>query len=126
MKKSHGRWMFAVLLASALMSGCAKQTYVEITTEAQTQPPETTAQEIEIETTTTAAQPEEELPPYYLPEERVEKDGKIMSYLTGQMTDVSKANRRPIAIMMSNDKQALPQYGINRAGVVYELSLIHI
>lgn len=120
MKKSHGRWMFAVLLASALMSGCAKQTYVEITTEAQTQTPETTAQEIEIETTTTAAQPEEELPPYYLPEERVEKDGKIMSYLTGQMTDVSKANRRPIAIMMSNDKQALPQYGINRAGVVYE------
>ena len=50
----------------------------------------------------------------------MEKDGKIRSYLTGQMTDVLKANRRPIAIMTSNDKQALPQYGINRAGVVYE------
>ncbi len=33
---------------------------------------------------------------------------------------VSQGNRRPLAIMMSNDKAALPQYGINRAGVVYE------
>ena len=33
---------------------------------------------------------------------------------------MEKANRRPIAIMMSNDKEARPQYGINRAGVVYE------
>ena len=59
-------------------------------------------------------------PPYYLPEERVEENGLIRSYLTGEMTDAAKANRRPIAVMMSNDKQALPQYGINRAGVVYE------
>ncbi len=55
-----------------------------------------------------------------VPDERVEIDGKIRSYLTGEMVDVSKANRRPVAVMMSNDKQALPQYGINRAGVVYE------
>lgn len=51
---------------------------------------------------------------------REEKDGKIESYLTGEMVDVRAANRRPLAIMMSNDKAALPQYGINRAGVVYE------
>ena len=55
-----------------------------------------------------------------IPDERVEVDGKIRSYLTGEMVDVSKANRRPVAVMMSNDKQALPQYGINRADVVYE------
>ncbi len=54
------------------------------------------------------------------PEERVEIDGKIRSYLTGEMVEVEKANRRPLAIMMSNDKEARPQYGINRAGVVYE------
>lgn len=54
------------------------------------------------------------------PDERIEVDGKIKSYLTGEMTDVAKANRRPLAVMMSNDKQALPQYGINRAAVVYE------
>ena len=44
----------------------------------------------------------------------------IRSYLTGEMVPVSQGNRRPLAIMMSNDKAALPQYGINRAGVVYE------
>ncbi len=52
--------------------------------------------------------------------ERVEKDGKIPSYLTGEMTDVAIADRRPIAIMISNDKAALPHYGINHAGVIYE------
>ena len=33
---------------------------------------------------------------------------------------MAKANRRPVAVMMSNDKASLPQYGINRADVVYE------
>ena len=56
----------------------------------------------------------------YLPEEREEKDGMIRSFLTGQMVPAEQADRRPIAIMMSNDKEARPQYGINRAGVVYE------
>ena len=42
------------------------------------------------------------------PEERVEVDGKIRSYLTGEMKDVSQANRRPIAVMMENDKAGLP------------------
>lgn len=54
------------------------------------------------------------------PAERIEVDGKIRSYLTGTMTTVEQANRRPLAIMMSNDKEALPQYGLNRAAVVYE------
>ncbi len=53
-------------------------------------------------------------------EEREEKDGMIRSFLTGQMVPAEQADRRPIAIMMSNDKEARPQYGINRAGVVYE------
>lgn len=51
---------------------------------------------------------------------RIEKDGKLPSYLTGEPVDAGIANRRPIAIMMSNDKEARPQYGINHAGVVYE------
>ena len=51
---------------------------------------------------------------------RIEKDGKIPSYLTGEMTDLAIAWRRPVAIMISNDKAALPHYGINHAGVIYE------
>ena len=44
----------------------------------------------------------------------------IRSYLTGQMVEAARGNRRPAAVMMSNDKEARPQYGMNRAGVVYE------
>lgn len=53
-------------------------------------------------------------------DERKEIDGKIRSYLSGEMKPVEIANRRPLAVMMSNDKAALPQYGINSAEVVYE------
>ncbi len=106
-----------MLLMTAMLSGCGNE-YEEVvatTAAAETETAEeTTAVVLELETETTAA---EEV---YEPEERVEVDGKIRSYLTGEMVDVAKANRRPLAIMMSNDKEAAPQYGINRAGVVYE------
>lgn len=53
-------------------------------------------------------------------EERAEKDGKIQSYLTGQWTDVGQALRRPIAVMIPNNRPAMPQYGLSRAGIIYE------
>ena len=120
MRKAGWKRITGILFAAALLSGCAKQTYVEVTTAEETTVAATSA-EIHIETATTEAEKvDPDQPPYYLPEERVEENGLIRSYLTGEMTDAAKANRRPVAVMMSNDKQALPQYGINRAGVVYE------
>ncbi|MEG7529906.1 MAG: DUF3048 domain-containing protein [Hungatella sp.] len=112
-----GRLLMFFLVAVCTLSGCKKK-YEEVAVpepvttveESTTRMELTTAVETEPET---EAQPEE-------PEERIEVDGKIRSYLTGEMVDIKKANRRPIAIMMSNDKASLPQYGINRAGVVYE------
>ena len=65
-------------------------------------------------------EPEEEEPDSLVIEERVEKDGKIQSYLTGQWTDVAQAKRRPIAVMIPNNAPALPQYGLSRAGIIYE------
>ncbi|MCI8888383.1 MAG: DUF3048 domain-containing protein [Hungatella sp.] len=112
------RWVPALIaVLTVFLGGCGK-TYVEvdITAVSSAPEPETTVMEI-ITTTepeTTAEETIEE------PEERVEVDGKIKSYLTGEMLDVEKADRRPVAVMMSNDKEARPQYGINRAGVVYE------
>ena len=114
------RALVLMLAAALLAAGCGKS-YVEsdVTAASSETVPETTAVEV-----TTAAvvetTPEETEEEETQEEERVEKDGKIRSYLTGEMVDVEKADRRPLAIMMSNDKQALPQYGINRAGVVYE------
>lgn len=104
----------------ALLCGCAQKTAAptetlpaDITIE-----PETETVVIEPESTEAETETEPETLEY--PEERMEIDGLIRSYLTGEMVPVSQGNRRPLAIMMSNDKDALPQYGINRAGVVYE------
>lgn len=119
--KKQGRWILTgmvIMMAAAVLAGCGKK-YEEVSvtteTEAQTRVEETTkAVVLETEPSTEAVTVSEE------PDERVEVDGKIRSYLTGEMIDVKQGNRRPLAIMMSNDKEALPQYGINRAGVVYE------
>lgn len=117
MKKS--RRIFAgitVFMLAAILSGCSsKYEEVSATTKAVETEKETIMQVVVLET-----EPAETTAVVSEPEERVEVDGKIRSYLTGEMVDVEKANRRPLAIMMSNDKEARPQYGINRAGVVYE------
>ena len=105
------RALALTLMAVCWLSGCSAHKEISVTV-AETQEE---TRELSLNTETEAeTQPEAE------PEERCEKDGKIQSYLTGEWTDVAKANRRPLAIMMSNDKVALPQYGINHAGVVYE------
>ncbi len=116
------RWIAAVVAAAGLMAGCAKEASVDVTAESVPEPPAVTTEaepEIFIHSET---EPVADDSPYdyYLPEERVEKDGMIRSYLTGEMVPASQGVRRPAAVMMSNDKEARPQYGINRAGVVYE------
>ncbi len=112
--------VLTVMAAAVILAGCRSHKAEEaIATLPETSaPPEATKVQL-----TTAAPPETEPetePEETEPEERIEVDGKIKSYLTGEMIDVAKANRRPLAIMMSNDKEAMPNYGINRAGVVYE------
>ena len=118
--RRHGRKGIMVLAAAVLaatLSGCGKK-YEEaaVTTAAETEaePTRVVGLETEPETEPPETEPEELV-------ERAEVDGKIRSYLTGEMVDVAIGNRRPLAVMMSNDKESLPQYGINRAGVVYEV-----
>lgn len=109
----------AVCMMAAMLSGCGNNKYEEVV--ATTAVVEATAaaepskQVVVLETETA-----ETTAAFEIQEERVEIDGKISSYLTGELVEVEKANRRPLAIMMSNDKEAQPHYGINRAGVVYE------
>lgn len=117
-------WLgFAGIIVSAVfLFGCSKK-YEEVWVSEQSV--ETSGagetKEIKISSTTEAADgPEANSGEYYTFEERTEKDGKIRSYLTGEMVSTAIGNRRPVAVMMSNDKEALPQYGINQAGVVYE------
>lgn len=57
---------------------------------------------------------------YPVIEERTVVDGKMQSYLTGEWTDIQMADRRPIAVMIPNNRPAMPQYGISKAGIIYE------
>ena len=43
------------------------------------------------------------------------------SELTNEWIDISLQNQRPIAVMVDNEKAALPHYGLTEADVVYEM-----
>lgn len=47
-------------------------------------------------------------------------EGEVKSLLTGEWVEESIGKSRPIAVMNGNTKEALPQYGLNSAGVIYE------
>lgn len=98
------------MMSVLVLSGCSRKAEkvavtaaptterVVVTTEAETEPAE--------------SEPEST--------ERVAVDGMIRSYLTGEMVPVEQGDRRPLAVMISNDKAAMPHYGMNNAGVIYE------
>ncbi|MDO5416749.1 MAG: DUF3048 domain-containing protein [Lachnospiraceae bacterium] len=119
-------WGVLLCLSAGVLSGCSGKyeeavvNTAEVSTEAVL---ETT--EISIVQETTEAETEAETEPEKMAglldlSDRTPVDGKVRSYLTGEWVDAAAGNRRPVATMMSNDKGALPQYGINRAGVIYE------
>ncbi|RKI81654.1 DUF3048 domain-containing protein [bacterium 0.1xD8-71] len=52
--------------------------------------------------------------------EREVVNGEMQSYLTGEWIRESAGTRRPIAVMIPNNRPAMPQYGLSRAGIIYE------
>ena len=49
------------------------------------------------------------------------REGMYRSELTNEWIDESLQNQRPVAIMVDNEKTALPHYGLNDADIVYEM-----
>ncbi len=47
--------------------------------------------------------------------------GYVRSELTNELIPASIQNQRPIAVMVDNEKVALPHYGVNKGDVVYEM-----
>ena len=101
MRKNKGKkYAFGVMAAwclavgAAALTGCGtKEVHNKITVESSVE--ETAAEAIEIETEAPQTEaPETEAPDPDEQEPRVEKDGKIRSYLTGEMVPVSQGNRR--------------------------------
>lgn len=52
--------------------------------------------------------------------EREVVDGKMQSYLTGEWKDENVVKRRNMAVMIPNNKPAMPQYGLSAASIIYE------
>ena len=48
-------------------------------------------------------------------------EGKVVSDLSGEFIDEELKNQRPIAVMVDNDKRALPHYGLTEADIIYEM-----
>ena len=104
----------ATLTVMAGMTGCGSK---------QEEPvPEPIVEEIPQEEPEVEEEPVEEEPTTAYPviEGREEVNGQTQSYLTGQWTDKSQSLRRPIAVMIPNNAPAMPQYGLSRAGIIYE------
>ena len=51
----------------------------------------------------------------------IRRDGYVLSDLTGEWIEEEFANQRPLCVMISNIKDALPQYDISKAAVTYEI-----
>ena len=120
------RTALGVGLAMVSLWGCTgryQEAAVVQTTQAMEESTEIAIIQQETEAETEAEQEAQENEGLLDLTDRTPVDGKVRSYLTGEWVDAEIGNRRPIATMMSNDKESLPQYGINRAGVVYEASV---
>ena len=99
------------LAAVLCLSGCGKKEASEVPS--QTLPESSSVM-------TESSEPEESA----LTAEEIEEDdapeGQVTSYLTGEHVDESIGRKRPVAIMLSNVKDAVPQSGIEKASIVYE------
>lgn len=106
------------LCVAACINGCGKKEEPaplpepEVVEETEPEPEEEPEEEIVEEPEPTTAYP--------VIEERTVINGKMQSYLTGQWTSTRQAERRPIAVMIPNNRPAMPQYGLSKAGIIYE------
>lgn len=101
MKKRMLCLVLAACMAASAVAGCGKKKEEE--------------KEPVVEEPVKEEEPEEEEPPVDTHE------GQARSYLTGQWIDEEQAKKRPLAVMIGNTVDALPQYGISSADIIYEV-----
>ena len=100
-------WMILALTAGMMAVGCGKDKEVETDVVDLTVPP--------------VAMEEEEPEPEPVEDEPVlTHEGEAQSLLTGEWLPEGETKNRPLAIMFGNTTDALPQYGIGEADVLYE------
>ncbi|MDR2044781.1 MAG: DUF3048 domain-containing protein [Clostridium sp.] len=102
-----------LVLAGAVLAGCQKEEGIPAAYTVEAEP-------ILAPPTQEEAEPEEETADTAVIQERTVVDGKMQSYLTGEWKDEEVARRRSMAVMIPNNKPALPQYGLSQASMIYE------
>lgn len=124
MKKKHLGKIFGTAAAVLMLAACGKETeqsggdsqeVVDLTLKDGT---------VSIDPVTGDQQPTQETEPAGAEEtgaEEVVPEGMYRSELTNEIIDESLKNQRPIAVMVDNEKTALPHYGVSDADIVYEL-----
>lgn len=101
------------LSVSVFLFGCGSKKEVDTAIEEvtlETQEYDTPANE-EIEPEVVEEAVAEDVPP---------QEGMVRSRLTNEWVSADVASLRPLAVMIPNDKSALPQYNISNADIVYE------
>lgn len=112
MKKKSLLLLLAITTA-AMLSSCGK--------EEEAQAPEQDTQEPVIQVITEENAPVIEEEEEVVPEET--RDGMYRSELSNEWIDESLRDQRPIAVMVDNEKTALPHFGLTKfADVVYEIT----
>lgn len=51
------------------------------------------------------------------------RDNMVRSYLTNEWTDKNIANKRPLAVIVPNEKGAVPHYNLSEASILYEANV---
>ncbi|MBE5825728.1 MAG: DUF3048 domain-containing protein [Butyrivibrio sp.] len=102
----------AALIMSVTACGSTPEDEDTSTPAASFEPIENTP---EVEVTEEPSAEENTNEPYVLPE------GMYFSEITGEPISEEIKDQRPIAVMVDNEKTALPHYGTSEADVVYEL-----
>lgn len=103
-------WILLALSLGISTTGCGKK-------EEEVSAP---AEEFSTEDEILAEEPEEE-PQEEDEEDEIAPDGMYRSELTNEWISVDLQEQRPIAVMVDNEKTALPHYGLSQADIVYEM-----
>ena len=85
---------------------------------------DTAIEEVTLETQEYDTPANEDIEPEVVDEAIIEdvppQEGMVRSRLTNEWVSADVASLRPLAVMIPNDKSALPQYNISNADIVYE------
>ena len=106
----------AVLIAMAVLTGCGGKEEEDSSSPIQSLEP------VDLSTPApeegSAEEPEESEAE---PEPEETREGMYRSELTNEWIDEALKSQRPIAVMVDNEKTALPHYGLTEADIVYEI-----